>query len=100
LRTLFADFHKKSLKKNNVLNRSKLEIEIFEKPGPVPGFDLLTWACSPEKAQAHENPEGQKMPGPAGLWVQEKPRPWSRPSSISNPNLLKNSILMLKKSSF
>jgi len=23
------------------------------------------------------------MSGP-GLWVQEKPRPWSRPSSISN----------------
>jgi len=28
-------------------------IEIFEKPGPVPGFDLLTWA---------------------GSWAQEKPR--------------------------
>jgi len=79
LRTLFADFHKKSLKKNNVLNRSKLEIEIFEKPGPVPGFDLLTWAeaCSPGKTQTQVKN--------ARTWTlcTEKPRPWSRPSSFS-----------------
>ena len=42
------------------------------------GFDLLTWACSPGKTQ-----EGRKMPR-SGLWVQEKPRPWSRSSSISS----------------
>jgi len=39
-------------------------IEIFEKPGPAPGFDLLTWAeswaCSPGKTQAQEKPRKVK----------------------------------------
>jgi len=57
------------------------------KPGPVPGFDLLTWAgywvCSPgNPPDPGKTQEGQKMPGP-GLWVEEKHMPLSRPSSIT-----------------
>jgi len=42
-----------------------------------------------KKSGLRKPQESQKMPGPAGLWVQEKPRPGSRlePISSLNPSL-------------